>query len=93
MSRKMMVASVFFLAVLLTTVLAWSSIAGHISPADSAKSFTTDLSTAAAYTFKTEIILASGPNGPNGDGDCDGPNGPNGPNGPGGPNGPDGAGI
>jgi len=101
MSRKITSALVFSLALLLASLPAWGSTPGHINPADSGKSLTTDLSAAAPYTFKTEIILASGPNGPNGpngDGDCDGPNGPSGPNGPdggnggNGPNGPNGDG-
>ena len=63
MSKKIMTAMVFFLAVLLATVTAWSSTPGHINPAGSGKSLTTDLNTAADYTFKTRIILARGGNG------------------------------
>ena len=60
MLRKMTGVLVFFLALLLTTVPAWSSMPGHFNPADSGTSFTTDLDTLADYTFKTEIILAQG---------------------------------
>ncbi len=59
---------VFFLAVLLATVPAWSSTPGHINPAGSGKSLTTDLNTTADYIFKTEIILARGGGGGNGGG-------------------------
>ena len=57
MSRKTASALVFFLAVLLTTVPAWSSMPCHINPADCGKSFTTDLNTAADHIFKIRIIL------------------------------------
>ena len=80
MSRKMTSAWVFFLAILLATIPAWSSTPGHINPAGSGKSLTTDLNTTADYILKTEIILARGGGGGNGggnggqggNGECDG---------------------
>ena len=63
MSRKMTSAMVFILALLLTTVPAWSSTPGPINPAGSDNSLTTDLTTTADGIFKTEIILARGGGG------------------------------
>ena len=63
MSRKMTSALVFILAVLLTTVPAWSSTPGPINPAGFGNSLTVDLNTATDYTIKTEIILARGGGG------------------------------
>ena len=57
-SRKMTNALVFFLAVLLATVPAWSSTPAHIKPAGSVKVLSMDLNMAADDTFKTRIILA-----------------------------------
>jgi len=84
MSRKMTSAWVFFLAILLATIPAWSSTPGHINPAGSGKSLTTDLNTTADYILKTEIILARGGGGGNGGGNGGGDNGGQGGNGFGG---------
>jgi hypothetical protein len=74
MTRKMTSGLVFILALLLTTVPAWSSTPGPINPAGSGKSLATDLNTTADYTIKTEIILARGVGG-GGNGDGGGGNG------------------
>ena len=51
MSRKAMNAAVFFLALLLTTVPAWSATSGHIGPAHPVKSISADLDSAAVDVF------------------------------------------
>jgi hypothetical protein len=68
MSRKMTSAQLLFLALLLTTVPAWSSMPGHFNPADSGKSLTATPDPAADYPIETEIILARGGNGGGGGG-------------------------
>ena len=80
MSRKAMNAAVFFLAVLLTTVPAWSATSGYIGPANPVKSLSTDLDPAAVDVFNIKIILAGGGNGGGGigPGDCDGSGPPDG---------------
>ena len=85
MSRKIMKAALFFLAVLLMSAPAWSSTSTDFNPAV--------LSTSLTAETGTGFILARGPNGQDSPGDCDPNGGPNGPNGEqGGPNGANGPG-
>ncbi|WP_300464358.1 hypothetical protein [Desulfobacula sp.] len=63
MSQKLMNGIVIFMAVLLASVPAWSSIPRQLSPGDSGKTITPDMTAVTDDIFKADIILARGGGG------------------------------